>query len=323
MNILFDNYILPISGIDFVRFIAIFYDLSKYEIKPERIFSASGGCLSSYCAMMSKFSASVENWSFNSEMFIKKISPISFRMITFLTKGFLYHRQNIDNYITQNFIPHSLRDLEIITGFYTETNENKINIVLTTNFPKNLSYLKNLNPEEYIGKNLSVEFPMDENEYKNTNSKRHYLDYLMKFCIDAIYKTSNIPYLLNPIGEEKANDFGIISPSPRILAKANMKKSIYFSPVNLENNKKKNYELLFHQLILRDITSIESMLKKKTDVYKTFDNVLKFLENKKEYCIIAYCSCDFELSITNFTDEMIREKINLCKKNIKYIVFYN
>lgn len=327
MTNIFENFILPISGIDFVRYMAIFSILSEYNIKPTKIFCASGGCMASYSAMMSSFSVSVENWNFNSEMFIKKATPITPRLITFFMNSYLYHRQNIDEHVRKNYIPSKLRDVEIVTGYfeqgvknYTTNEKSETKIILTTNFSRNNSCLNQISPDEYLGKNLEVKFPKEETDFLN---KKDFLDYLMGFCSDAIYKTSNIPFLLEPLGKERAIDFGIISPSPRILAGANMKKTIYFCPINIKNNKKENYEILFHQIIMKDILTIEKEFSSKNLNFDSIVLVLQFLQTKSEYCLIIYCDYDFDISLTNFNQYDIKRHLDGCKRKIKFVVFYN
>lgn len=318
---IFENYILPISGIDFVRYNAIFSLLSEYNIKPTRIFSASGGSLSSYCAMMSNFSKSIENWNFNSQMFIRKLTPITPRLFTFLMHHFFYHRQNIDDFVNKTFLPSRLEDIEIISGFYEqgEVDSPNTTCVLTTNFPQTTSHLNTINASEYLGGNLRIDYPKPESTFSN---RREFLDYLMKFCTDSIYKTSNIPYLLEPFGKERACDFGIISPSPRILAKANIKKTIYFSPINIENNKKTGYSLVFHQMIMKDILTIEQSFTSRQN-FLNFQLVLDQIATIQEYCLLIYCDYNFDFLITDFDNKLINKHLRECKNRIKFVLFYN
>lgn len=325
MTDIFENYILPISGIDFIRYIAIYSELSKFNLKPKTIYCASGGCLASYVAMMSSFSNSVENWNFNSEMFIKKITPITPRLMTFILTGSLYHRQNINDFINKNFIPCKLKDVEIITGFFEKgeiinvEEKPETKIVLTTNYSSDTSLLKDVDPSKYIGGNLKIQFPEDEANFDN---KKNYLDYLMNFCNSALYKTTNIPFLIEPLGKERSVDFGIIAPSPRLIANANMKKTFYFSPININDNSKENYEAFFHQIILKDIISIEKLFEFK-ESFSELRDVLNFLLTKIEYCVIAFCDHNFSISVTNFDSFDVKRHIISCKRSIKYIVFFN
>lgn len=314
---IFENYILPISGVDFVRYIAIFSMLSEYGIKPTRIYCASGGCLASYMAMMSSFTSSVEMWNFDSSMFIKKSTPVTPMLLTFAIRGYLYHRQNIDDFTKKNFIPSKLLDVEIITGYF-ETKDNSNRIMLTTNYPRERSSLS----EEYItdiGTNMSVKHPKSESDFTN---RIDYLDYLMNFCIDSTYKTSNIPYMVNSFGDEKVVDFGIASPSPMIYANAEINKCVFFSPIDIDDLTSDNmYHIFFHNLILRDIYCLKqnypNMIKK-----DDFQEVIDFLRNKNRYFIVIYTKNKVNLNILKFTIVDYHKAIRDCRSQIKILIFY-
>lgn len=314
---IFENFILPISGVDFVRYIAIFSMLSEYGIKPAKIYCASGGCLAAYLGMMSSFTSNVELWNFDSNMFVKRPTPITPMLLTFAIRGYLYHRQNIDNFTKKNFIPSKLLDVEIITGYF-ETKDNSNRIVLTTNYPRSRSSLSEDNITN-IGTNMCLKHPKSESDFAN---RIDYLDYLMDFCIDSVSKTSNIPYLVNAIGDEKSVDFGVVSPSPMIYANAEINKCIFFSPIDIDDlTSDSMYQIFFHNLILKDVYCLKqnypNMIKK-----DNFQDVIDFLEDKSHYFIVIYTRNKVNLNILKFTFTDYHKAIQDCKSEIKTLIFY-
>lgn len=312
----FKNFVLPISGIDFVRYIAIFSELSKYNIIPEKIYCASGGCLTSYIAMMSSFTKTIENWKFNSEMFIKSPTPITPKMLTFALNGFFFYRQNINNHVKKLFVLSKLQDVEIITGYY-ETVNNINRIVITTNLTEEFSSID----KNYVSKcsNNIVKFPI----FPSQTNKKENLNYLFDFCLDSMYKTSNIPFLIQSIGDQKAIDFGIVAPSPFFIVNSTMDKTIYFAPINIDKNEKiSTYEIIFYNIIRKDIFFIEKQygLEKK---FTSMQNVLDFIVNIPKYTLIIYICCDFTISLENFNSKEISKQIDICKENISYKLFYD
>lgn len=314
---IFENFILPISGVDFVRYVAIFSMLSEHNIKPTKIYCASGGCLAAYLAMMSSFTNNIEMWNFDSSMFIKRSTPITPMLLTFAIKGHLYHRQNIDDFTKKNFIPSKLLDVEIITGYF-ETKDNANRIVLTTNYPAESSSLSDQNITN-IGTNMLLRHPKSRNDFPN---RMEYLDYLMDFCIDSISKTSNIPYLVNTIGEEKVIDFGVASPSPMIYANAEINKCIFFSPIDIDDlTSDSMYHIFFHNLILKDVYCLKQNypnMVKKTD----FQDVIDFLQNRSHYFIVIYTKNKVNLNILKFTINDYRDALLSCKSQINTLIFY-
>ena len=313
----FKHYVLPISGVDFARYIAIFSELSKYGIKPEKIYCASGGCLSSYVAMMSSFTESIENWKFNSEMFIKSSTPFTPKILTFALNGFFFYRQNINDFARELFVLSKLQDVEIITGYY-ESVGNLNKTIITTNFTEENSSLDKNYVANYF--DSVVNFPVFPHP---VSDKKKNLEYLYNFCMDSMYKTSNIPFLVESLGDQEAVDFGIVAPSPFFMVNSTMNKAIYFSPIDIEQNKKSSsYEILFYNIIRKDIYVISKDYTHNIK-FDTMDEVLNFIPNFLKYTLVIYCAYDFYMSLENFNPDELKKHVNMCKQNIKYKLFYN
>ena len=101
------DFIVPVSGIDFIKYISFFTVLEG--IKPRTIVCASGGCMVSYIAMMSSFTTSIRNWKINSEMFMhKKVGYIP-RLLNLLLFGALYDRTDITSFAREHFVASKLK----------------------------------------------------------------------------------------------------------------------------------------------------------------------------------------------------------------------
>ena len=208
------TYILPICGIDFPRDIAFFSVLSKTFLRPDLIICGSGGCIVSYLAMMSGYTDKIENWNINSNLFIYKAVPIFPRLFSFFIIGSLYRRPNIDKFIQSIFIESKLKDTEIITGYFSEK---KGRMIISSNLSKDISKL-------------------NETNFDLTKTDVEYCDGDLMTILKSIESTTNIPYILPPIGDGKNIDFGIHSPSPLTFMRntGETEKVIYFAPINIE-----------------------------------------------------------------------------------------
>jgi len=326
---LFTTYFLPISGIDFVRYIAIYSALADFNLKPDKIYCASGGCLASYIALMSSFTTNIENWKFNSDMIFKKIPITDPRVLTFVLNGYLYRRRNLTDHLKKTFIPHKCQDVEIITGFFDSVNDfQRINI--TTNFIQNNSILKNYDENNFTGGNLVITYAEQFSESK-TNKENY--DILLDYISDSIHKTTNIPFMIEPFGKNQATDFGIVAPSPRVILKADVTKSIYFAPIDIDNNDPKSqYVTLFHHFILKDILSIEEKfplkigqksVKNNVNYLRTLKDALNFICNFcEEYCLVIYSKTSISIHITNFNESDVKNAVNHCKNTLSFKLFY-
>src|SRR3989344_6753367 len=119
----FETYIMPISGVDFIRYVAFISYLAEYRkangkepFKPKTIYCASGGCLVANIAIMSDFTSAIEGWYVSSDMFIKRSTPFTPRLLTFIMRGFLYHRADVTEHLKSLFAPYKLLGVEVITG---------------------------------------------------------------------------------------------------------------------------------------------------------------------------------------------------------------
>lgn len=309
-------FILPISGIDIVRYIAIYSKLSEINLKPNVIFSASGGCIASYVAMMSDFSSSVEHWKFTPDMFIKKTTPITPRLLTISLFGYLYHRPNITKFIREQFAFQKIQDVEIISGCF-EANGTKISI--ESNFSESNSFLRNHEIMDVVNL-INIKFTREKTELE---SRRTYLKDVMNSSCETIFKTSNIPLMMKPIGTEKAIDFGVISTSPKDFVRNLTGKIFYFSPIDITNWKKESlYTMYFNNLVVIDITKLKEKYEKefKTDSVQVLKD---FYDNHDEFCVIAYSKCEVNLSIDNFSEKEFSRVVQVCKENINFVIFYN
>lgn len=310
-------FILPISGIDFVRYIAIYSKLSEINLKPDTIFSASGGCIASYVAMMSNFSSSIENWRFNPDLFIRKLTPISCRLLTLTMNGFLYRRSDITEYIQKEFAFQKIQDVEIISGYF-EIIDKKNQITIDTNYTLRNSYLK---PENLVNISNLVKINYSRDQ-RNNEPRSNYLKQILDESTETICKTSNIPLFLEPIGETKAIDFGIVSPSPVDFVKNISGRIIYFSPTNMSNIKEASiYSTYFKNLIIKDIAIMKQNFTHETKFEDAID-FKTFFDSHDDFFAVIFCDCEINLALESFTSEQFHNNMLACKEKIKFLVFH-
>lgn len=303
----FTDYILPISGTDFVRYMAFFSILADFDIKPERIYCASGGCLASYIAMMSSFTKQIEQWDINSNMIIEQSSPLKLRTMTYIMSGYLYRRPNMQEYIRKAFVPAKIRDVEIISGYY-QTEQKKV--VISTNFTEGTSSLSATERQKLQRWNTDLLYgPEDVNE-------------LMTHVCSTIQRTSNIPYLLQS-DDNNSIDFGVIAPSPRTLLNINPNRSIYFCPINLQEDKNSSlYETIFYRTIINDVITIENQFTSRQD-FNDAATALAFALSKSQRALVMYTVSDIVIPITSFSKIDVAFGMRNAKRLMRYIVFYS
>lgn len=321
----FETFILPISGADFPKLMAYYSIFADYGIKPKLIYCASGGCLTSYMAMMSSFTKSIENWKVNSDMFIEKATPITPRMMTYILNGHFYRRADIYPYVKDLFIPCKIQDVEIITGHYrlSDDSDNQTDdqaIVISTNQPKSKSVLKDFKP------NLNcIEVSFSPEPTGTTQSEKEaYWDLVMKRAVDSIKYTTNIPILLEPLDNVSALDFGIVAPNPQSIVNKEVKKSIYFCPVNLDKCDCNNtYGIVFRNYILKDIISICHKFNNHEN-FKSVDEVLQTINSSQltDYCLVIYSTNVITMSIDKFDDRATKHFMEASKKSVKFRLSY-
>jgi hypothetical protein len=333
---IFETYIMPISGTDFVKYIAFISHIAEIlqnkfnrnPFIPKTIYCASGGCLVAYIALMSDFTSNVENWYVGSEMFIRKPTPFTPRLLTFILNGFLYHRTDAMEHLKKLFIPRKLLNVEIVTGYYEKGEEcNRIHIVtnrdkensaiknLGTNLPTNTTVLKYA--DDLPAGFYSSDFPISE--------RKAYLNKLMFQSIEAMQNTSNIPYLTGPRGIENALDYGIVSPTTRILTNAPVNKGIYFSPIDCDLcGAMDGYEMIFHKFILNDIISLQNTFSKRIDLL-TFEKVIEYvlLSNLSRYCLIIFTPIKVDLKVYDFSFSEVKRLVSICKTALKFRLLYD
>ena len=313
----FDTYVVPISGKDFVRYIAIYSILSEENIKPNLILCASGGCFVSFMALMSDFTNQIENWLINSSLFIHKAVPFFPRLLTFSLHGHLYRRPDITEYVRNRFVPAKIDNAEIITGYFelSEQQSNFINIfekrqtsIISTNKSENNSILKDV---DFKVKNFKKEFLGDIEDLE----KR--LDSVIQVCEN----TTNIPFMTRPLGPNKAVDFGLISPSPTTFIRSKIKKSVYFSPIDIDSNILRNYrEMFFKNYIINEMVKLID----KFENYKYFPNLknvldfLKTLPNEAEYCLVIFSTNDPKITLTSFQVSEVQHNVKIAKETMKF-----
>jgi hypothetical protein len=347
---LFDSYVMPISGTDFVRYIAMISFLAEHmrrqgldPIKPKVIYAASGGCLAAYIAMMSSFTSRVEEWTFSSEMFIRRPTPFTPRLLTFAIKGYFYHRTDLTEYIKNAFIPCKLQDVEIVTGYYETIEHNTMRSVvkIVSNYPQSRSILTS--HESSFMSNVRVIHP-EENpltKYGLTPASlgnesvaplrpalKKYLDDLTNLISDALHKTTNIPLMMEPLGESLCIDYGVIAPSPRAVTRGDPNRSIYFSPIDPDRIAIiKEGDMIFHQYILNDIFLLTNQFPKtkkfnKTDPHASFKETLSFISTLTRYCLVIYSVVETNIPIESFADSMVKDTIKLCKTGLRFMVLH-
>lgn len=302
----FTKFILPISGTDFIRFMAFFSILSEHNIKPSQIYCASGGCLASYMAMMSSFTKQIEEWNITSDMLIEKTTPFKFRTVTYIMNGYLYRRPDMGAYLRRVFIPAKMRDVEIISGYY-KMNEKEV--VITTNFIDGQSSISLAQKERLREWNVRLSYgPTD-------------MDELMTHTCNTIQRTSNIPYLLE-CDDKSSVDFGVIAPSPRQLLNVDPHQTIYFCPIDLTTDKGSSLlTSITYRMIVNDIITIENSFTGK-ETFNTLTAALQFAGSKSRYALIIYTKSDIVIPLTSFGKKEVQEGIAQTKAAIQFLVYH-
>jgi len=302
----FTKFILPISGTDFVRYMAFFSILSEYNIKPSQIYCASGGCLAAYMAMMSSFTKQIEDWNVSSDMIIEKTTPFKFRTVTYIMNGYLYRRPDMESYVRRIFVPAKMRDVEIISGYYKTTEKE---VVISTNFIDGQSSIGAAQKDRLKEWNVNLSYgPTD-------------MDELMTHTCNCIQRTSNIPYLLES-DDKSSVDFGVIAPSPRLLLNVDPHQSIYFCPIDLTIDKGSNLiNSIFYRMIVNDIITIENRFSGKAS-FDSLAAALQFAGSKSRYTLIIFTKSDIMIPITSFGKKEVQAGIAHTKAAMQYIVYH-
>ena len=180
------------------------------------------------------------------------------------------------------------------------------------------------------------------------------LDQIMELVIDALHKTSNIPYMMEPLGEEGAVDYGIIAPSPRVVVNGNADRSIYFSPVNIDRvGVMQGADMVFHKYIMNDVlvvrntfqnsqrfvpsitgarppspprSSTTPMTSSAQSIYsieEAFSSALALMEGKKRYCLVIYSTAMTSIPVNHFTDAMVKVAVSSCKASLRFTLLYD
>jgi hypothetical protein len=303
------TYISPISGIDFVKYVMFYSKLACTPIRPKRIICASGGCMVSNMARMSDFSTNVEKWRITSGMFAYKPLPIP-RLFYLLVTGSLYKRPNIDEFIITNFIPSKLRLTEIITGSYS-TKQGRV--VLSTNFDSQRSEL-------------------NETNFDLTAVSVEHNDYDLVKVLRSIEATTNIPFLLPPLGDEKLVDYGIHSPSPLTFIRGRnsmnsgnnnslLNQVVYMSPINVEKTYHEDTRTLMY---MNTIHTEISRLTSDFSTYETFTDY-SFLEkvplDNTRFLLLIYTTYEIELTIVDFKPEDVFVSLERMRNLVKYRLY--
>lgn len=307
MTNIFNSYILPISGTDFVRYIAFYSLLAECEIKPQRIYCASGGCLVSYLAMMSSFTKQIEEWDIDANMLMERSTLFKLRGISFLTQGHFYRRPDLSEYVRKSFVQAKMYDAEIISGHYEGRGKK---VVISTNFKQSDSSISSEEKERLKKWNVNIEYSPEEQ------------DSVPDYTHSVIRKTSNIPFLLEHDINE-CLDFGVIAPTPRSLLNNDPNRSIYFSPINIREDKSQSLPgTMFYRMILNDIILLENSFTSKVN-YDDLKQAIAFAQTKSRYCLLIYTSSDIIINITSFSKREVVKGIANSKAFAHYVVFYS
>lgn len=304
---MFTKFILPISGTDFVRYMAFYSVLADFGIRPNQIYCASGGCLASYMAMMSSFTKQIEDWNISSDMVMEKTTPFKMRLVTYITSGYLYRRPDMYEYLVKTFVPAKMRDVEIISGYY-KTEEKKV--VITTNMTSAQSSIGAQQRERLSSWRTDFSYAPEN------------LDELMAHTCNTIRRTSNIPYLLES-DDRGSVDFGVIAPSPVVLLNVDPNQSIYFSPIDLDIDKSDSLaHSVFYRMILNEVIGVENRFSSK-EKFRRIVDALPFAQSKTRYALVIYTRADIRIPIDNFNSSKVRESIEQTKASIGFYVFYD
>lgn len=295
------TYIVPVSGIDFTRYIAFYSLLAGTPLRPGLVLAASGGCMVSYMALMSDWSKNVEKWRINSQMFAFKPVILMPRMLSLLMTGSLYKRPNIDKFIISSFPESKLMNIEIITGFYSRKASK---VCISSNLMPSESALSATN---FLLGDVDVE----HNEGK------------MLPILRSIEATTNIPFLLPPIGESKLIDYGIHSPSPLTFLRGNsqlLKKVVYFAPIDVEKTGHTDTKtLVFINTIHTEISRLSSGFSGYTS-YRDFSFLGKLFASER-YLLVIYTPYETTLSLVDFRWEQVATTVDLIKKDVRFRLY--
>jgi len=303
-------------------------------LKPKVIYAASGGCLIESLAVMSSFTESVEHWTISSDMFINRPTPITPRLLTFSLKGFLYHRTDLTKYVKELFVPHKIQDVEIVSGYYDleDAQTFRSNVKVVTNYPRSKSVLSNMKKSlPNIDLIFANETPtIDYNSLEDLKVLKDHLDSVRDLMIDTLHKTSNIPFMMEPLGESSSVDYGVVAPSPRIVVNGNIDKSMYFCPVNIDRiGKIKDYDMIYHKTIMNDVLSIQNTFKNSKrfdshDMDKSFEAALSVIKTlQTRYCLVIYSTFTSNIPINHFTDDMVKLAVTSSKNNIRFLLLHD
>ena len=240
-------------------------------------------------------------------------------------------------YIRSVFVPAMIQDVEIVTGFYEQHNPDtyKHTVKIVTNMDKARSILATFVPPYAnivpVFANAAPAKPDFNSTAEIKKAWKDYLDSVVGLSIDALHKTSNIPFMMEPLGEAEALDYGIIAPSPRLITNGDPNKSIYFSPVNIDKRgEMRNYEMIFHQVIMNDIDSLRNSFNSykcfaDPNPLKTLDEVLNFIQEtgKIRYCLVLYTTAIVDIPIHSFTERTVWFYVQGCKTGIKALLLYD
>lgn len=304
---MFTKFVLPISGTDFVRYMAFYSILSDFGIKPNQIYCASGGCLASYIAMMSSFTKQIEEWNVSSDMVMEKTTPFKMRLVTYITSGYLYRRPDMYEYLTKTFVPAKMRDAEIISGYY-KTEERKV--VITTNMTSAQSSIGSEQRDRLSSWHIDFSYAPEN------------MDELMRHTCNTIRRTSNIPYLLES-DDRGSVDFGVIAPSPVVLLNIDPNRCVYFSPIDLEIDKSHSLaQSIFYRMIMNEVIGIENRFTSKQR-FRGINEALQYAYTKSRYALVIFTQADIRIPIDNFNSSKVRESIEQTKASIGFYVFYD
>ena len=295
------TYILPISGEEFPRYITFFSVLSKTPLRPSLILCASGGCVVSYLGMMSDFEENIEEWKVSGKLFAYKVIPIAPRLVTLLMTGSLYRRPNINDYIRENFIPGKLKNVEIVTGYYSNT---KQRVVLSSN--------------------MDASGFLSKEHFDLTNADVEHNDGKLEPILKSIEGTTNIPYMLPAFASDKRIDYGVHSPSPLTFLKhtsSRAKKVIYFAPTNIEKTYDSSMSmLLFINMIQTEITRLSSSYHS----FVTYHNEvpLSHLIKLDRFLLVIYTTVEVDMDIASFASCQVDGYVKLMKKDVRYRLYH-
>lgn len=293
------TFVAPISEIYYIKYMAFYSIFSEASLRPERIIAASGGCMVSYMAMMSDFTNRIELWQLNSSMFVYKPIYVIPRMVRFGLFGSLYKRPDIGEYMRRVFTSSKLKDVEIITGYFSKTRKS---IILSSNFSAGSSYLNQAN------------FQLQDviSEYNDGDFDK---------ILSSIISTTNIPIMLPAFGEDQTIDYGVHSPSPLCFLRSMPGRVVYFSPINLEKPSSGDLrELFFANRIQCEILSLSSVYQG-FKMYETIGEVVAQMGLLPAFLLVIYTTYEVALNIADFVPSQVSASVVLAKQQVKYRLY--